>query len=49
MGARPLAPREQAAPPGEQDPQKLQEPAGASYTDLACAAADFQARGLLGP
>ena len=47
MGARPLAPRDQAAPAGEQDAQKLQEPAGTSYTDLACAAADFQARGLM--
>lgn len=45
VGARPLAPRDQAAPPGEQDAQKLQEPASTSYTDLACAAADFQARG----
>ncbi|KAK9832002.1 hypothetical protein WJX81_007680 [Elliptochloris bilobata] len=42
VGARPLAPRDQAAPAGEQDPQRLQEPAGTSYTELACAAADFQ-------
>jgi hypothetical protein len=44
VGARPLAPRDQAAPPGERDPQKLQQPAGPSYTELACAAADFQVR-----
>lgn len=49
VGARPLAPRDQAAPPGEQDAQKLQEPAGTSYTNLACAAADFQARGPVRP
>ncbi len=42
MGKAPLTVREDSRPLGEKDAQKVQEPAGKAYRDMAIDAADYQ-------